>query len=123
MQTRLRIVLVAAAFLCIPFSYALGQTQGEEKGKSEQSIEQKVAKSTQIDIKQQFESRSFKQAKDGQTFTCLPPVEGVVEMPLFMTAGYCQRLCGNDTPVYVGNWQGSGQSLCYCSVKNRTWIY
>lgn len=118
----LAIALTAGALLCIPFSYALGQTQGEEKSKTEQSIEQKVAKSTKIDLNQQITSRSFKQQKDGQTFTCLPPVEGG-ELPLFMTAGYCQNLCGNDTPVYVANWQGSGQSLCYCSVKNRTYIY
>ena len=123
MKKHLRIALIAGAFLFLPLGYALGQTQGEGKSKTEQTLEQKVAKSTQIDLNQQISSRSFTQQKDGQTFTCMPPVEVVNAVPLFMTAGYCSRLCSNDTSVYVANWGGTGQSLCYCSVKNKTYIY
>jgi hypothetical protein len=122
MQKHLRIALIAGAFLFLPLGYALGQTQGEGKSKTEIALEQKIAKSTKIDVKQELHSRSFTQQKDGQTFTCMPPVDGINELPLFITAGYCQRLCGNDTPIYSPNW-GNGQSMCHCSVKNKTYIY
>jgi hypothetical protein len=129
MHKHLRIAIIATALLFLPLGYALGQTQdgdaqdGETKTASaEPTIEQRVAKSTQVDLQQVISAQSYTQKQNGLTYTCSPPIEGG-PLPLFMTYGYCQRLCGNDDPVYVQNWGGSGRSLCHCSVKNKTYIY
>jgi hypothetical protein len=124
MFKHLRIALVAGALLFLPLGYAIGQTQdGETVAKTaEPTLEQRVAKSTQVDLSQVIQAQSYTQKQNGLTYTCTPPIEGG-PLPLFMTAAYCQRLCGNDDPVYVQNWGGSGRSLCYCSVKNKTYIY
>lgn len=119
----LALVVVIAAGAPIGLALAKPTTAPTSKDGAT-SIEDQIAAAPRVDLAAMLApSKFFDTVKDGKTFTCGPKVDSDLPLPLFMTGHYCQMLCPNDDPVYVANWQGTGQSVCHCPHKNKTWVY